>query len=163
MISGYGPRRNQRRFESGQSLVETALGMVFFFIFVLGVLDLGRLYFIYIALEDSAGEAAIFLSINPDCPVAAGDADAGTYPFAIAADCDDPNNARDRATKAAEGYFEWDEDLITIEYPTGSAGVGNTVRVTLQYEFTVYTPIITLIAGDTLTLTSEATQTILLE
>ena len=53
------------QFEQGQSLVEFAVGLVVILVILCGLLDLGRAYFIYVALEDGAGEAALYLSINP--------------------------------------------------------------------------------------------------
>jgi hypothetical protein len=141
--------RNKRG-ERGQSLTELAISSLFFFIIVFGALDIGRAYFIYVALEDSAGEGAVFMSINPDCPTET--------------QCADPNNGEYRAFMAAQGYFNWDRANIDIEYPTGGTGVGNLVRVRIAYDFNLFTPIISQIVGDdTLTITSVATQTILME
>jgi Flp pilus assembly protein TadG len=72
-----------RKSERGQSLVEMALTLPILLLILSGLIDLGRVYFTYVALEDVVGEAALYLSINPDC---------------IKADpalpkCADPNNA----------------------------------------------------------------------
>ena len=56
---------HSQRLESGQSLVEVAFGMVILLVLLAGVLDLGRMYFTFVALEDSVGEAALYLAINP--------------------------------------------------------------------------------------------------
>jgi Flp pilus assembly protein TadG len=145
-------RIKRKKLERGQSLVELSLSLVFFLVIFLGVLDLGRAYYTYVALEDSAGEAAIFLAINPSC------AEPNT------ADCANPNNARYRAENAADEYFDWSKAEIDIKYVTGDYGVGNTVGVEIRYPFTLYTPIISSIVGsDGLTITAYATQTIMVE
>ncbi len=47
------------RLERGQSMVEMALGFVLLLIVLSGLLDVGRAFYIYVALEDAAGEAAL--------------------------------------------------------------------------------------------------------
>src|SRR5689334_17019932 len=99
----YPPGRQRER---GQSLVEMSLGFIFFFTFLLGVFDIGRAYMTYIALEDSAGEAAMFLSLNPICSSAA------------TSGCTDPNNGIYRAKNASAQTLNWDNATVTITYPT---------------------------------------------
>jgi len=142
------PRRKKRN-QEGQSLVEISISFVFFFFFLLGLLDLGRVYFIMVALEDSAGEAASFMSINPDCR--------------SATECPDPNNGEWRARNAAGDQFNWTNATIVVSYPTTGKSTGNHVRVSIQYPFTPLTPIISAISGGQLTLVGDATQIILVE
>ena len=151
MIKKHRRYRKEPRLENGQSLVEISISFLFFLFFLLGLLDLGRAYFIMVALEDSAGEAAAFLSINPDCDVA----DAGA--------CADPNNAEWRAANAAGDQLDWSGATISVFYPTVGTGTGNQVRVRIDYPFTPITPIISNIAGGNLTLSGDATQIILVE
>jgi len=47
--------------ERGQSLVEMSIGFIILTLIVMGILDLGRVYFLNLALEDAAGEAALYL------------------------------------------------------------------------------------------------------
>ena len=49
--------------EKGQSLVELALSILFLFILVAGVIDLGRAFVTYIALRDAAQEGAAYASV----------------------------------------------------------------------------------------------------
>lgn len=130
------------RVERGQSFVEMALGMVFFMFVVLGVLDLGRLYYIYVAMEDGAAEAALYLAINPDCAEPNG------------GDCADPNNARYRASHANSQGMDWDNVTISYKFVT-DATVGPMVQVELAYPFKVLTPIIGQIAGSSIVLHTE--------
>jgi Flp pilus assembly protein TadG len=54
--------------ESGQSLLELAMTMAFLLILLAGVVDLGRAFFTYISLRDSAQEGAIYGAYSPtDC------------------------------------------------------------------------------------------------
>ena len=138
--------------ESGQSLVETALGSIVLIILVMGLIDLGRIYYLYIALEDSAGEAAIYLSINPECPRASS-----------GSECEGTNNAEWRAIHASGGDIDWSNVQYSYEIPDGP-NAGTDVFVTLQYDFKLVTPIISRIAEAThLKLTASASQKIVFE
>ncbi|MCI0711725.1 MAG: pilus assembly protein [Chloroflexi bacterium] len=145
-------KTTSKRMERGQSLVEFAISGMLLVILFSGLVDLARVYFTYIALEDAAGEAALYLSINPTC------IDAG--------DCGDPNNADWRARNAVGGDFDalidWGSAVIDPELPTAAA-VGGTVFVTINYDHTLITPVIRNIAGDQINLQVEARQTIVSE
>lgn len=151
----------KRNLESGQSLVEMALGFVLFLVVVLGVLDLGRLFFIYVAMEDSAGEAALYLAINGDCPLACTDpgADCSSIPVAEQSKCDDPNNAMDRAQHAFDNLrIDWSTVTIEHQFLPATADSEAMVEVALEYPFKLLTPVITDIVGDdTFVLRAEAT------
>ena len=49
--------------ENGQSMVELSISLLFMFMLVAGVVDLGRAFFTYIALRDAAQEGAAYASI----------------------------------------------------------------------------------------------------
>ncbi len=156
---------NQRRLlsrgEKGQSLVEMTLGLMVLIILMSGLIDLGRAYFIYAALEDSAGEGALFMSFNPGCQ--------------DDTDCPDPNNAMWRIAHATEGLIDLNDPnrvqdiTITVLDESGNEvtdkanyAVGHTIVVEIWYEFQLLSPIIPEIAGEpTLTLYTSATQTII--
>lgn len=144
--------RRRAELEKGQSLVEMAIGFVLLLIILSGILDLGRIYFIYVAMEDSVGEAALYLSINPGCRSAS---DGVT--------CADPNNAEFRAREAASGNIDWTTATITINRPP-VYGVGDPVQVRIDYTFTLLTPFVPRFSGvNPLTLTTEASQIIIRE
>ncbi|MCC6614096.1 MAG: pilus assembly protein [Anaerolineae bacterium] len=128
-------RGGWRNLERGQSLVEVSIGFVILVIIVSGLLDLGRAYFIHIALEDGAGEAALYLSINPGCRTAA-DGD----------DCADPNNAEYRALNAGGAQVDWPAATINIERPD-PYGVGDPVSVSITYPFHLISPFVPRFAG----------------
>jgi hypothetical protein len=163
-----GKTRDRRKKEQGQSLIEFSISMIFFLFFAMGLLDLGRVYFVFIALEDSAGEAAVFLSINPNCnypPGYTGDTDGGAD-VAPTTGCANPNNALYRARKAASGYFQWENSgaTVDVDYIHNTHAVGSTVRVQITYPFPLLTPVISnIVSGGKLTLTATATQTLMME
>ncbi len=161
--------KHKAQLESGQSLVEMAIGMVVLVFLISGLLDLGRVYFTYVALEDGAGEAALYLSINPDCPFASS-----------GAQCALPNNAEWRAMHAGRGVndsgtqinlVDWNLANIVIEGPTTAPPraisawqVGEKVRVRIEYPFRLLTPFIPRIAGvNPITLYVNASATIMVE
>src|SRR5882757_3411261 len=87
------------KLQRGQSLVEMSIGFVVLLIILSGLLDIGRAYFIYIAMEDAAGEAALYLSIDPECKTTADTNLLHDPPI----NCADPNNADYRARNAGGG------------------------------------------------------------
>lgn len=157
-------RKHERQLERGQSLVEMALGFLLFLFVIMGLLDLGRLFFIYIALEDSAGEAALYLALNADCPQQCVDQDEPSTSCQEAADagdgdvCADPNNAFDRARNAfSDVGISWNRVIIEHEFIDAEGDSEAMVQVSLTYPFDLITPIISDIVGDdTFTLRAEA-------
>jgi Flp pilus assembly protein TadG len=140
---------NRKKAEKGQSLVEFSLGIVVLLLLVSGLLDLGRLYFTFVALEDAAGEAALYLSLNPGC---AHISDGPT--------CADPNNADYRARNSGGQEVDWSKATITYDIP--AFAVGATVKVSISYSYQLLTPIIPKITGvNPITLTASASQIII--
>jgi len=138
--------------QRGQSLVEMSVGLVVLLIILSGLLDIGRAYYIYVGLEDGAGEAALYLSINPGCRTATD-----------GPQCANPNNAEYRAKNAGGENVDWSSAIITIARPA-VYGVGDPVKVTIQYQLKLLTPFMPRFAGlNPISLTSEATQTIIRE
>ncbi|MBK8027063.1 MAG: pilus assembly protein [Chloroflexi bacterium] len=143
---------HKRNLERGQSIVEVSIGFVVILLILSGLLDLGRAYFLHIALEDAVGEAALYLSINPSCRTALD-----------GPDCADPNNAEYRAMNAGGGNLNWVDATVTIERPA-VFGVGDPVEVTISAPFRLIMPFMPQIAGlNPITLTSHATQVIISE
>lgn len=131
----------------GQSFVEFALTLPVLMLILMGVLDIGRAFFIGVALEDAAGEAALYLSIFPDCPTASS-----------GAQCADPNNAAYRAQHAGSGHLQWSNVTIRKMSPA-TTGAGLRAEVVLDYHFDLLTPVIpSLIGAKTVTISGDATQ-----
>src|SRR5262245_55027090 len=127
----------RRATEKGQSLLEMTFGMVVLVFLLMGMLDLGRLYFTYVAMEDAAGEGALYLAARGKCakPPPIGDAS-----------CTDPNNGLYRANMAAAGVVnlslaDADAHFETYVGPSGHAGVGDIAEVTIVYDFPLITPV----------------------
>jgi len=132
--------------------VEFSLGLVFVLLIVSGLIDLGRLYFTHVALEDAAGEAALYLSLNPHCK----------SPL-DGVECANPNNAEYRVKNAGGQEVDWSKAKFVWGVPN-PYGVGETVKVTVNYSYQLLTPIIPKIAGvNPLTLSSSASQIIITE
>ena len=149
------PMNRQLR-EKGQSLVEFSLGLVVLLLVICGLLDLGRVYFTFVALEDGAGEAALYLSLHPNCQTEASDGP-GPGP------CDNPNNAEFRAKNSGGYEVDWNNATITFDVPT-TYGVGEPVKVTVDYNYKLLTPIIPRIAGmNPIKITASASQIIITE
>ncbi len=152
--------------EVGQSLVELSIGMILLLIMAMGLLDLGRMYYTYVALTDAAGEAALYLSVQPGCDYDGVDGEGHpTSDNGTAGDpCDPPNNAAWRAERAGGGLVDWSQAAIVVVEGPHPAGVGEIVRVTIEYPFQLLTPITPEFLGtDIITLHAEAVQTIITE
>lgn len=168
------PERRLKNAERGQSLVEFAIGSIILIILMSGLLDLGRLWYLYVALEDAAGEAALYLSLDPFC-IDEVNADTGQpYTRPDGTQCTNPNNAMYRAKHAVgPNVLNWDllhdpsQNRVKIVLPVDGAGkpviaVGEPVSVTLEYPVELLTPIVPRFTGiNPITLRSTATQTVI--
>ena len=126
------------RREKGQSLTEVALVLPVLLLILAGVLDLGRLYYAYVAVSDAAAEGAIYAAINPH----------------------DGDEIVSRTRAATDGLVQIDADMVAIECPAVAAGAP--VTVTVDYTFAVVTPIINAMVPDgVITLRAVATEAIL--
>lgn len=134
-------RWEKKRNERGQSLLEFALLVPILLIILAGVLDVGRLYFAYVAVTDAAAEGAAYAAVcSPNCT---------------------DGDIRARAKAASGGLVQVvEDDQVVIERPTIASGAPVTVTVT--YEFALATPFINLIVpGGVLPLNAVATEVIL--
>jgi Flp pilus assembly protein TadG len=140
-------KKNNRWRERGQSMVEFALSLTILLLLLAGIIDVARLWYIYIALEDAAGEGALYLSLNPTC----------SSDFF----CANPNNATYRAVNATDIVTLDSTNIITRVY---GQSVGSQVEVEVIYnDFEFITPILDAFSGvfgGTITLTGSAQQTI---
>ena len=153
-------RRSRRRWdERGQSLVELSLMMVILLVILSGVLDVGRAFFSYIAIQNAAGEGALYAAINPRCPHAGS-----------AAACTNPNNVDYRAKYESPNGGLVSADLMTVsvtyadgtdQYSEETTTEGNPIEVRVQYRFRMLGPFSPLIPGGELMLTANAVQNIL--
>ena len=129
--------RDLRR-ENGQGLVEFAIGITFLLVLLAGILDLGRAYFSYIALQDAAQEGASYASIAPT----------------------DITGIRERVRATSSGPIDFvlfDDSQIEVQLLGGSC-TGNGIKVTVKIDFRLVAP---FFSGNSLALSAEATDTIL--
>lgn len=134
--------RAKRGSSAGQSLVELALMFTFLMILLAGVLDFGRMYYVYLALQSSAQEGAVFVCSSPTC--------------VDSTDCPDPNNMEYRLRHESEvGLIDW--SAVGIGVSPNSPGNGDVAKVDVTYDFFMAAPFVSAMAPDGLTLTGSAT------
>jgi len=113
------PKRQE--IERGQSLVEFSLMMVVLIITLMGILDIGRAFFAYIALQDAVGEGAVYASLNAACLTA----DSGPA-------CADPNNVVWRTkNESPSGLVR--SDAINVNVIVTNVAPGSPITVTSTY------------------------------
>ena len=133
--------------ERGQSLVEMAILMVLLLVIMGGVLDLGRMYFTYLALQNAAGEGASYGAINPE--------------WVDSTDNDDPNNITYRVQNESTGnLIDWSQTTVVVE--TNTILGGQPITVTVSYDYEIITPMMQAITGDNVTLSAWDVQLIYL-
>ena len=148
-----------RRYSRGQSLVELAIVLPVLLLLTVGAIDLGRAYFGAINLENAVKEGVFYGARQPTCPD-------DTY-----AACADPANVEARVEIELDGI-----PPTTFEAKCFAAGTvdftgtgkdlddcedGDVYYVRAQIPFQLVTPFISSIVGSTITLTSDASATVL--
>ena len=132
-----GPKRTQRsgsRGEKGQSLVEFSLMIIILTSLLLGILDIGRAYFTFLALQDAAGEGASY---------------AAQYPtYITSSNAADPNNVTYRVKNAAPvgTLVDWTSATVTVAN-SGSIAQGQPITVTVTTSYQLLTPFVGTIVG----------------
>ncbi len=141
------------RDERGQSLVEFALMFMVITIILMGILDLGRLFFAYIALQNATGEGAAYAAINPLCPSAA-----------TSAACSDPNNVEWRTrNESPAGIVSMDKVNVAVIYDTRGITMGLPVTVSTTYNFRLATFVIaSIVRSNVLPLRAQASSSIMI-
>ena len=149
-------RDPQRR---GQSLVELIVVLPVLLLLVAGAVDLGRVYFTTIALENAVKEGAFYGARDPACS-------SDAVPT-----CDDPENVRAHVEVELGGLTITSFQAkcfvpgTTVFTGPGKALAdcedGDLYYVRTQSPFSLITPIMSDIVGSGLTLTSDATAVVL--
>jgi len=155
-------RRRLTRSQRGQSMVEMAIMMVILLTILSAVLDLGRAFFIYVAIHNSAGEGALYAAMNPTCGHSS---DAGLD----GAGCADPDNVDYRAKhESSDGLVDPERMTVAVLYSNGTntysaADIveGNPIQVTVSYRFTMLGPYSPVLPNGELFISATATQNIL--
>ena len=137
-------KRSQGRIqesERGQSLVEFALMFVVLSLTLMGILDLGRLYYVFVGLQDAVGEGAQYATMNLT--------NASCAYNTPGSPCADPDNVTWR-TKYANPSGAINPDLVDVQVGFGTADLVShaiPVTVTATYSYTLLTPVIQSIVG----------------
>jgi len=136
--------KRKRQSQQGQSLIEFALTLPILVLILSGLLDLGRAYFTFIALEEAAAEGALYLAIDPACPSES----------ASGFECDNPNNALYRANSSGNNEFDptiaqWNIPYDSIRQGDANfidprvdecSNIGCTLAVQVRYPYDFLTP-----------------------
>ena len=131
--------------QKGQGLVEFMLILPVLIVMFVGLLDVGRLYFSWVAVTDAAGEGAAY---------------AASYPPEDSGDTDSIDLIRERARESSGGMVEIESDAVDVLF--GSTDSGEPITVTVGYTFTVLTPVIAPMVPDgAILLQGVATEAIL--
>lgn len=140
-------------FQSGQSLLEFAVGAVILLLLIAGIVDLGRAFFVYIALRDAAQEGAVYGSVCPKDinAIIQHVKDSSNSPVDLA---NDPNVVISCKFVTAGGESD-------CSGPVPAPGNGIKIHVTYQ-NFPLIMPFMSTIAGSQkISITAEIQDTIL--
>jgi Flp pilus assembly protein TadG len=148
-ITTHQPGRSRRR---GQSVVEFALILPIMLFLIAGAVDIGRLFFAYVTIENAAKEGAFYGATNPSCD--------------SSASCADPRNVTWRLRQDLSGLSGTSSSVRCLS-PGGTVTAANlcaegyTYEVTVSYPFGLITPIASSIVGNSLTLRSTESAIVL--
>ena len=136
-------KKNSTRFEKGQGLVEFAFVATILMVLVVGLIDLGRALFTFMALRDAAQEGATYGSIYPGESAAI------------------ELRTRDTSKRPVDLT---NTSLVDVQINLlGPACAGTGIEVEVIYpEFQLTTPLLSSILGsDTIPIKAKVTDTIL--
>ncbi len=147
---------SHQRAERGQSMVEMALMMTILLVVLSAVLDLGRGFFSFIAIQNAAAEGALYAAINPRCRDA-------SIPG-----CTNPNNVVFRTqNESPDGLVDKQKMAISVSCDDGAtcgAGAlieGQPITVTVIYQFKLLGPFSVMTPDGQLYFKAHAVQNIL--
>jgi len=136
-------RLSPARKSLGQSMAEFALTVPMALFMVLFGLDFGRVFLGWVTLNQAAREAANFAAINPK---------AWTSPYDYAAQSE---YSRLVKTEASKINCSMSNSVPAPSFPSGTS-ISAPVRVTLTCGFSIITPIISTIVGNSIQVTASS-------
>jgi Flp pilus assembly protein TadG len=148
-LAGWAVRRYRGR-PRGQSLVELALILPLLMLLFAGALDLGRVFYSQITIENAAKEGALEASRNPSS-------------FDNTRPCDtETNRVLCLVLNEAKGsLYEITAADVTMSCSPdpcpANPAFGDTVTVTVAGHFTLLTPLLAQVVGPTVTLSASST------
>jgi len=141
-----------RQATRGQALVEFALIIPAMLLLVVGGLDIGRVFFSWIEVNNAAREAAAYAGGNP------------TDTSGIAAHAYQEANVQGQGGEGAmtvtASCANPGRTAIACSGAGGGNGTGNTVTVSVSRPFSFVTPIIGNLLGNTVTIAGSATSSV---
>ncbi len=119
---------------AGQGLVEFVLVSVIVLILTMGLADVGRMYYTFLALQTAAGEGVSFAQVYPSC--------------VTSANCANPDNVTFRVRNSAPraGLVDWTHTTVAVDAPHGS-GAGQPIDVIVRYDYRLIAPLMNVIVG----------------
>jgi hypothetical protein len=157
-------KRLIQRGEKGQSFVEMAFGMVVLVLLLGGLIDLGRGFLILVAVENAAGEGALYGATHPECLTT-------DYGPSLCQHADNPDvdPVTNRVMQEGKPIVNLTATNSTIDILVGDVPLADSpdivggVRLTIKvrYTYSPVTPIGFLIWGDTAEVRAEAHQELL--
>jgi hypothetical protein len=136
-------RNRLRRSARGQGLVEFAMIVPVLMLVLLLGLDVGRVFFGWVGLTNASRIGANFAAAHPDAWGSPGSAtERDSYEEQILADADALNCSLPGT-------------LPNPTFPTGT-DLGDTAQVSLSCTFTLLTPIVSALLGNTITITADS-------
>ena len=126
------PRSPRRWYKSerGQGLIELAIALPALLLLLMGMLDVGRVYWTLVSLKDAVAEGALY---------------AASYPTQT-------TQIKERAAESSNMLVALSPDLFSVEY-VAPPTAGQTVTVTVAYTLELLNPVITaIVPGATLTI-----------
>ncbi len=142
----------------GQSLVEVALSLSILILVFSGAVDLGRAFFIRIMLESAISEGANWSTAYPGC-LRFGSAFTDSVIPGGDNTCAGTNSVAGRVETETDQLVGTQITSITLTPPTGKTAdqitLGDTVVITINYKFTLWTPVMRALFGDTFALAAQ--------
>lgn len=154
---GPGQMINRRRGESGAALVEFALLLPLIALLVFGTIDIARAYRLNVRLEAAAREGAAFSQIFPNDVTCSGNFN----DLKDRVELEDPDLSSHggyavRAQRDIGGGTFVGYDICESDGDAPVVSGGDRVRVEVDGDFSVITPILGSIIGDPLSMTGTA-------
>ncbi|MEI7744494.1 MAG: TadE/TadG family type IV pilus assembly protein, partial [Chloroflexota bacterium] len=145
---------------SAQSLVEFTLVLPILLLIVLGALDLGRAYVMTISMQSAVKEGAMYGARNPVCDTPAADSA-----------CADPSNVAARVTRelgaigspviTSRCYVPATADFSGSGKSLATCSDGDLYRVSVTATFSLITPVISFLVGNSFSLSADATSVVI--
>jgi hypothetical protein len=152
------------RAEKGQSMVEFAISAIVILLMLVAIADFGRAFFTYLSLRDAAQEGAIYGAICPlnYTSIINRVKQTSNQPVNLNTDPNVSITCDFMGDLDEDGYLEMESETFACDDSSYEIRPGYGIRLRVIYDdFTVTTPLLGSIIGQTLTLRAEVTDTVL--